>query len=380
MKYALNHARQNRFGFVRATLAAIVLLTISFAAGQPAVASGNNPAPPPDAKRLSVLMDSPDHPLPSLPVVVPELSTAGQVDDIVNQSKEPFIFMLYQAKGPQATTQTTELFFFQLLALEYMGNASAKPAPVQPVHFRTIAIDNTPEASNVLFATDAVQPVYILFDPTKSGSERFRVIDQAKAPAGSNFSQRVAEGWILKTLGVPPSTIAPFQITVANHHDAIFVDATPNPAPTAKWIVTIYSPADPKWKASVNRLRVLLSVERYFYDGRLRFGEVNLGSESGVFNTLIGDPNHIPVPTEPQVWLTDPVSHISVQYQPDAEGGPTTADLTQAAFQAWLNVNHVAPPGNVALNAEMVSQQLWAAKGLQQAMNTRPPMPLAVDK
>jgi hypothetical protein len=371
MKYALNHARQNRIGFVRATLAAIVLFTITFATGQSAIAAGT--APPPDAKRLTVLMDSPDHPLPILPVVIPEVSTAVQVDEIVNQSREPFLFMLYQTKGPQSADQKTELYFFQLLALEYMGNASAKPAPVQPVHFRTIAVDNTPEASNELFATDAVQPVYVLFDPTKTGSARFRVIDQAKAPAGSNFTQRVAEGWIMQALAIPPAVIAPFQITVANHHDAIFVDATANTAPTAKWIVTIYSPANPKWQASVNRLRVLLSVERYFYDGRIRFGEVNLASDSGVFSTLIGDANHLPVPTEPQVWLTDPVSHISVQYKPDFKAdteGPPTAELTQAAFQAWLFENHVTPPGNVALNAEMVSQQLWAAKGQQQAMLT----------
>jgi hypothetical protein len=185
----------------------------------------------------------------------------------------------------------------------------------------------------------------------------------------------------MQALAIPPAVIAPFQITVANHHDAIFVDATANPAPTAKWIVTVYSPADPKWQASVNRLRVLLSVERYFYDGRIRFGEVNLASDSGVFSALIGGPNHLPVPTEPQVWLTDPVSHISVQYKPDFRAdsqGPPTAELTQAGFQAWLFENHVTPPGNVALNAEQVSQQLWTAKGQQQTMLT--PIRSTVDK
>jgi hypothetical protein len=373
MKYAIANARQNRTGLVRATLAALALLTITFATGQPAGAAGNNPAPPPDVARINALMDSPDHPLPLLPVVVPEITTRAQVDEIVGQTREPYIFMLYQVKGPQSANQVPELFFFQLLAIEYMGNSGVVPRPIPPVHFRTIAADVTPEASNELYPTDAVKPVYILFDPSKSGSARFRVIDEAKVTDGSTFTQRVAEGWIMKYLAIQPAVLTPYQITVANHHDAIFVDANPNPAPTAKWIVTVYSPADPKWQASVNRLRVLLSVERYFYDGRIRFGEVNLASDAGVFNTLIGDANHLPVPTEPQVWLTDPVSHISVQYKPDFRAdsqGPPTAELTQAAFQAWLLENHVTPPGNVALNAEQVSQQLWTAKGQQQAMLT----------
>jgi hypothetical protein len=350
------------FGFVR--VAGCAGLALVFAA---AVADGQ-PTPvatdPPWAAysaRLSLLMDSPDHPLPMLSVVVPEVSTPEQVDQIVNQSKEPFLFMLYQAKGPQAAPQVPELFFFQLMALEYLGNAGARPDPIRPVHFRTIAVDNTPAAASELFATAAVQPVYILFDPRESGSARFRVIEQAKAPDGSSFSQRVVEGWISMSLGVPPAVIAPFPITAANQHQAIFVDPNPTLAPTATWIVTLYSPPDPKWQASVNRLRVLLSVERYFYDGRIRFGEVNLGADSGVFQTLIGDANHLPVPTEPQVWLTDPVGHISVQYKPE-NGRPATAELTQGAFQDWLNDNHVPPPGNVALNAEMVSQQLYASK------------------
>jgi len=370
MTQARGQDRQtDRFRFGSATLAFIALLLAGSVNGQPSSAAGSNTVPPPNVPRLNVLMDSPDHPLPYLPVVVPEITTLAQVDEIVGETREPYIFMLYQAKGPQASSQATELFFFQLMAIEYMGNSSTKPAPILPVHFRTIAVDQTPEASNELRPTEATKPVYILFDPTKSRSARFRVIDEAKVTDGGYFSQRVVEGWIIKYLGIQPAVLTPYQITMVNYHQAIFVDGNPNQAPTAKWIVTLFSPPDPKWQAAVNRLRTLLSVERYFYDGRIRFGEVNLASDAGVFRNLIGDANHLPVPTEPQVWLTDPVSHISVQYKPEV-GGPPTADLTQAAFESWLNENHVTSPGRVALNAEMVSQQLWAAKGQQAGMLT----------
>lgn len=301
-------------------------------------------------ERLKVLMDSPDHPLPFLPVVVPELTTRAQIDEIVNLSREPFIFMLYRAGGPLGAAQVPELYFFQLMAIEYLGDPQ-NPA----VHFRTIAVDKTPEAASELFATDATQPVYVLFDPRKSGDERFRVIDQAKAPAGSNFDQRVVEAWIATNLGVRPAVLTPFQITTENQHDVIFVQPSKNPSPTAQWIVILYSPPDPEQRATVNRLKTLMVVEGTFYGGRLRFGEVDLGSNAGVFQTLIGDKNQLSVPAEPQIWLTDPIARISVQYTPQ-NGRSPIADLNQQSFEAWLAENHVLPPGSVALNAEMVSQ------------------------
>src|SRR5271154_4971122 len=94
------------FNWVRRVSCIVSLCAALFAA--PTLAQPGNEM----NERLKVLMDSPDHPLPFLPVVVPELTTRAQIDEIANQSREPFIFMLYSAGGPLAAAQVPELYFF----------------------------------------------------------------------------------------------------------------------------------------------------------------------------------------------------------------------------------------------------------------------------
>ena len=177
------------------------------------------------------------------------------------------------------------------------------------------------------------------------------------------------EGWIQAKLGIGPTVLTPFQVTAANEQQKIYLDQANSASPTARWIVLLYSPPDPKWTAQVNRLRVLLSVERYFYAGSMRFGEVSLANDASVFKVLIGDPNGIPVPTEPTIWLTDPVTHISVQYKPD-NGRPIAGEATQQSLEDWLWENHVVrPPANAAIDVEKLSQALMVARGERQAVD-----------
>ena len=201
----LNAYASRSSGLARLVLvAALALITSYF--GIPAAAAGDTPNNG-LLVQISTLANSPEHPLPVLPTLVPELISEDQIQQLLTETKDPYLFMLYQAKGPQAADQAKDLGFFMLLSLEYMGNSSLEPA-VKPVHFRTIAVDKTPAAAEKLYSTDAVKPVYILFDPSKTGktSGKFWTSQRSMTPVQNlDSADCVKDGFKRSSVSVPPS-------------------------------------------------------------------------------------------------------------------------------------------------------------------------------
>jgi hypothetical protein len=61
------------------------------------------------------------------------------------------------------------------------------------------------------------------------------------------------------------------------------------------------------------------------------------------------------IPTEPQLWLINPATHLAAKY-PSA--GSTLADLTHAALEAWLARNGVTRPRDAPIIAEAAFLEL----------------------
>jgi hypothetical protein len=355
-----------RFDWLAAAVALLLLATNCAVAQDGAMSQ----MPRLDTKRLGVLMNSELFPLPLLSVAVPELTTPKQVQELLN-GKADYILMLYQAKGPHSEAQVTDLYAFQLWAIQYVGNPRppGHRPPIPPLHFATIAVDITPEATAPLgLSTNAVRPVYVLFDHNKTGPERLRMIDLAKETG--EFTQQFAQEWIGSKLRILPSVLNPRHLTADNYQK--IVDQEPvGEAPTAKLIVVLYGPSGPsgdRWFAALNRDKVVCAIAYYKYRLRVRFAFADLGSDPQVYRALTKE---LKVPTEPQLWITDPVTKTSVQYKPGKDG-PELTELTLEALEAWLEkTKNVAPPPVEAIRVEWILLQVSNVDNKQEALLTR---------
>jgi len=174
---------------------------------------------------------------------------------------------------------------------------------------------------------------------------------------GQSVTQVVLEGLTKKYLGLAPTLFSPFALTSENEHKAIYEYHPPEgSSSTAKWITVLFFPGVPEWEGRSNRLRVLLGIERFFYPSRMRFAEVDLSKEGGVYRTLIHNGADLPLPTEPELWVIDPDTHRAAKYT--SPKGETIADLTHERLRDWLTSNSVALPTDGGLVTQRAFPEL----------------------
>jgi hypothetical protein len=220
------------------------------------------------------------------------------------------------------------------------------------------------DAAHSLYGDDVSRPLYITFDPTKSGSDRFKFIDEAYLKPDVVVNQIALEGMIVKALGIEPALFATYPLTAENEHHLIYEYQPASPAPTAKWVAVLFFANNEANVGQMNRLRVLIGVERFFYAGRLRMVECDLTKQGKVYQTIINNGQDRPLPTEPQLWIINPDTHQAAQYLPGKDG-PPVAELTHAALQAFLAKNSLEPPppGAEAFNTVKAWAELERLRG-----------------
>jgi hypothetical protein len=329
MNYARTWARHSS-GFARLVLVSILLLASAFAAGP---ATGNDSGSPnaltPDLNaELIRLFNSKDHPLPILPVVVGQVNTRAQVEALIAPGQRPSIFQISHADGPYASL--AKVWMFSEIALEY------------PSVVNFVKVPAGSEAANSLYG-NVTKPVYIVCDPSKSGPDRFKFIDEGQLRPDQYVYQVSIEGMILKGLGIEPALFATYPLTVDNEHKLIYEFQPVSSAPTARWVAVLFFANNEKNIGDMNRLRVLIGTERFFYAGRLRMLECDLTTQGKVYQTVINNGKEKPLPAEPQLWIINPDTHQAAQYLPGKDG-PPVAQLTHAALQAFLAKNSLEPP------------------------------------
>jgi hypothetical protein len=315
-------------------------------ASSPAVAQS-----PSDTAALARLFNSPDHPLPIMPVAVPLAVSDQDVDKLLAPGNRPSVFQISRADGPDA--DPVKVLFFQEMAIEYLN----------AVNFRKVAF-GSPAATHLYH--DLTKPVYIIVDPAKQGADRAVVFDegglyeeavkshgpQVESSVWS-VTQKTLEGVIYEKLRVSPKMLTPFPLTTDNAQRVVFDTQPVSQEPTAKWVSVYFYPDAPKWAAEVNRIRVMLFMESFFFPGRMRELDCNLTSQGSVYQTLL---QKTP-PDAPELWVINPDKHQGVKYMP-GQDGPPLAELTHAAYVQWLAKNGVPAPPSMALNSEAVAQEL----------------------
>src|SRR5277367_3732920 len=96
------HARQSS-GFARLALAAFTLLALIVAPASSAWAGDDFiTIGPGSMDSLVRLLNSPNHPVPALPIIVPQLVNAEDVDHLVAPGNLPTVFQITQPTGQNA--------------------------------------------------------------------------------------------------------------------------------------------------------------------------------------------------------------------------------------------------------------------------------------
>jgi hypothetical protein len=197
------------------------------------------------------------------------------------------------------------------------------------------------EAARSLYSDAITRPVYITSDPSKSGPDRFKYIDEGQLLEGKFVSQVSVEAMILKAMGIQPTLFATFALTAENARHVLFESRPANPFPN--WGLVLFYPSGETWTPRMNRLRVLIGAERFLYAGRFRALECNLPEQGGVYRMLIDNDPDKPLPTGPELWIIDLDTHLMAKYAPGA-GEPAIDQLTHEALQAFLASHGVPPP------------------------------------
>jgi hypothetical protein len=275
------------------------------------------------------LLNSGDHPLPVVPVVVGKVDTRAQVEALIAPGQRPIIFQISNASGPYFSL--AKVWMFSELALEYPNT----------VAFVKVAAGS--EAAKALYPHEVTKPVYMTVDPAKGQSQVPKFIDEEQLAPDLSVNQVGIEAMIVKGLDIQPALFATYPLTMDNEHKLIYEFQPASPAPTAKWVAVLFFANNQASAGQINRLRVLIGVERFFYVGRLRMVECDLEKQAQVYQTVINNGQDRPLPGEPQLWVINPDTHQAAQYLPGKDGPPVT-ELTPAALQAFLAKNSIEPP------------------------------------
>jgi hypothetical protein len=332
MNYAHTYARQSS-GFARLALATMLLFATVFAA-HPALAGDTDTTstvgmPANLNADLIQLFNSKDHPLPILPVVVGQVDSRAQVEALIAPGQRPTIFQISNVDGPYMAK--AKVWMFSEIALEYPNTVNFVKVPAGS------------EAAAALYPNLVTKPVYVTSNPNLSGSDRFKFIDEGQLKGDLVVNQVTVEALIVKALDVQPALFATYPLTVDNEHKLIYEFQPASPAPTAKWVAVLFFANNEENVGQMNRLRVLVGTERFFYVGRLRMVECDLSTQGQVYQTVINNGQNSPLPGEPQLWIINPDTHQAAQYIPGKDG-PPVVELTHDTLQAFLAKNSVAPP------------------------------------
>jgi|HubBroStandDraft_1064217.scaffolds.fasta_scaffold26699_2 hypothetical protein len=322
----------------RRGIRAVVAVAL-FAMATPAVGA----APTGGDAELAQLINATDNPLPIVPIMVPQLQSTQEVDELLAPGKRPILFQISQPGGPYADPD--KIRFFEMLSVEYALR----------VTFRKVAA-GSPAAGHLYH--DVTKPVYLLCDPSNSNGNKCAFIDEAEMPKGGEVKQTTLENFIYRTLAIAPTLLTTFGLTPANAQSTIFdyQPELPNPAPTAKWIVVLFFRSEATAPGPVNRLRVLMALETFFYANRLRTAECDISKGPEVYPSLLGD-DTTQLPTGPELWLINPATQQAIKYVA-AGSSPPLADLTHAAFEAWLAGKGVASPPDDAIDSAAAWREL----------------------
>jgi hypothetical protein len=278
---------------------------------------------------VTSLLNSKDHPLPLMPIVVGQVDTREQVQALIAPGQRPTIFQISHEDGPYVAF--AKVWMFSELALEYPNVVNFVKVPAGS------------EAARALYPQDVTKPVYVTVDPAKGPMQIPKFIDEGQLAPDLVVNQVGTEALIVKGLGIQPALFATYPLTVENEHQLIYEFKPASPVPTAKWVLVLFFAEDENNRGKINRLRMLMGTERFFYVGRVRMVECDLATQSKVYQILIHNGQDGPLPTEPGLWIINPDTHQAAQYI-SGQDGPPVAELTHAALQAFLAKNAIDPP------------------------------------
>jgi hypothetical protein len=253
----------NQFARLAAIVAALVVIATNGVYGTDALGAQNPRA------ELAKLFNSQTHPLPLVPVIVPPVINQQQVDDLLTPGNNPTMFQISRGYEP-SDPDFLKVLFFQEMAIEYPN----------VVNFRKVGADSA--AAKRLYHA-VTRPVYIIANPNKTGPDRLLVIDESDLRWDQVVDQVMLEGLIKQELGLSPTLFSPLALTAENMQKVIYeyTPEFPNPGRTARVVAMLFYSPDAKQQGPVNRLRVLLGLERFFYARVLRFAEVDVSTQPG---------------------------------------------------------------------------------------------------
>jgi hypothetical protein len=106
---------------------------------------------------IVTLLNSRDHPLPVVPVVVGKVDTRAQVEALIAPGQRPIIFQIANASGPYFSL--AKVWMFSEIALEYPNIVAFAKVPAGS------------EAAKALYPHEVTKPVYMTVDPAKGPSQ-----------------------------------------------------------------------------------------------------------------------------------------------------------------------------------------------------------------
>ena len=303
---------------------------------------------PINAADIAAFFDSPDHPLPIVSVLVPQAVDAQDVDKLLAGDR-PTVFQIANATGPDAD-RIKELFF-QEMAVEYLNQ----------VNFRRVPAGSA--AARRLTDANVTKPLYVIADPGKSGADRLLILDEGRSfeakrqqqgdaavadPRSWSVTQRTLEGALYQKLGVSPTFLVSKTLSADDAQALAGGAAVQGAAMPSGWARIFFFPADPKQAVNVSRLRTLFGLEDFFFAGRVPGFESDLSKDSQIYRTLLSrEP-----PSEPELWLINPVTHAMIKYASPLE------ELGHDDYLAWLADYGIEAPLKGALSAEAVAKSL----------------------
>jgi hypothetical protein len=241
---------------------------------------------------LTSLFNSRDHPLPIVPVVIGQADTRQQIEALIAAGQRPTIFQISNASGPDFSL--AKVWMFSEIALEYPNVVNFVKVPAGS------------EAARALYPQDVTKPVYVTVDPAKGPMQIPKFIDEGQLAPDLVVNQVGTEALIVKGLGIQPALFATYPLTVENEHRLIYEFRPASPVPTEKWVVVLFFDDDENNRGRINRLRVLVGAERFFYVGRLGMVECDLATQGKVYQIVINNGQEKPLPAEPQLWIINP--------------------------------------------------------------------------
>lgn len=159
-------------------------------------------------------------------VVVGQVNTREQVAALIAPGQRLAIFQISNASGPDFSL--AKIWMFSEIALEY------------PSVVNFVKVPAGSDAARALYGPDITRPVYITSNPNKSGSDRFKFIDEGQLKSELVVNQTAVEGMIVRALEIEPALFATYPLTTENEHSLIYEYQPKSTSPTARWVAVLF--------------------------------------------------------------------------------------------------------------------------------------------